>query len=201
MSRNIRKRAPRTIVKCIAPSRRNPDGYYSVLEVPTNATTQEILKSWRRLALRAHPDRGTTAADRSGRSRRMQRLNEAKDVLVDPDLRLAYDKKFCFVKESDSNSTTRVRIHRQGLDRESRKKVSAVTACRARLLPNRRDGGKRRKFCKKGNSHRMSYSKVNHTNNRFTGQWVFVRRTRAERTADKRRGPFACYIQQEIINS
>jgi curved DNA-binding protein CbpA len=62
-----------------------PD-YYSILEVPVNATLAQIKRSYRRLVRLHHPDLNKQANDR-----RIKQLNEAYEVLSDAARRAAYD--------------------------------------------------------------------------------------------------------------
>ncbi len=62
-----------------------PD-YYSVLEVPADATVEQIKRSYRRLARLHHPD-----VNKQGGELRIRELNEAYNVLSDPSRRVAYD--------------------------------------------------------------------------------------------------------------
>ena len=63
--------------------------YYRVLGVKPNATAEEIHTAYRRLARAYHPDcyPGST-----GSLVRMARVNVAKSVLLDPNMRAAYDR-------------------------------------------------------------------------------------------------------------
>jgi len=62
--------------------------YYKVLGVERSAGDDEIKKAFRKLARKHHPDVNKAA----GAAARMQDLNEAYDVLRDPQKRAAYDQ-------------------------------------------------------------------------------------------------------------
>ena len=62
--------------------------YYEVLGVPRNASREEIKKAFRRLAMQCHPDRNKQA----GAEERFKEINEAYEVLCDPERRLSYDR-------------------------------------------------------------------------------------------------------------
>ena len=62
--------------------------YYKILEVDSNATADQIKKSYRRLAMTYHPDRnpGNKAAEDM-----FKEINEAYDVLSNPEKRQKFD--------------------------------------------------------------------------------------------------------------
>ncbi|MBR4327483.1 MAG: J domain-containing protein [Bacteroidales bacterium] len=72
--------------------------YYKILEVDSNATADQIKKSYRRLAMTYHPDRnpGNKAAEDM-----FKEINEAYDVLSNPEKR----QKFDLMRDGKNNST------------------------------------------------------------------------------------------------
>jgi len=63
--------------------------YYQVLGVSRDASPEEIKKAYRRLARKYHPDLNP---DDEGAKKKFQQLNEAQEVLTDPEKRKKYDK-------------------------------------------------------------------------------------------------------------
>ena len=63
--------------------------YYSVLGVSKTATTEDIKKAYRKLARQYHPDLNPN--DKQAHSR-FQQINEANEVLSDPEKRKKYDQ-------------------------------------------------------------------------------------------------------------
>jgi len=63
--------------------------YYKVLELPKTASEVEIKKSYRRLAMKYHPDRNPNDKDAE---ERFKEAKEACEVLTDPQKRAAYDQ-------------------------------------------------------------------------------------------------------------
>ncbi|WAR10018.1 DJSHV-like protein [Mya arenaria] len=63
--------------------------FYKILDVPKSATTNQIKKSYRRLAKQMHPDKNQDDPDAQ---ERFQDLGAAYEVLSDADKRKIYDK-------------------------------------------------------------------------------------------------------------
>ncbi len=63
--------------------------YYEVLGVPKTASTEDIKKAYRKLAKECHPDLHPNDKDAEAR---FKELNEANEVLSDPDKRARYDQ-------------------------------------------------------------------------------------------------------------
>ena len=63
--------------------------YYEVLGVDRNATQEDIKKAYRKLAKECHPDQHPDDKDAEAR---FMELNEANEVLSDPDKRARYDR-------------------------------------------------------------------------------------------------------------
>lgn len=63
--------------------------YYKILGLDKNAGEEEIKKAFRKLARKYHPDLNPND---KGAHKRFQELNEANEVLSDPDKRKKYDK-------------------------------------------------------------------------------------------------------------
>jgi DnaJ-class molecular chaperone len=68
-----------------------PRDYYQTLGLPRSASADEIKKSYRRLARHYHPDLHT-GAKKSEMEKRFKELNEAHEVLSDPEKRKKYDQ-------------------------------------------------------------------------------------------------------------
>src|SRR5258708_16282158 len=66
----------------------NKRDYYEVLGVARNASDEEMKKAFRRLAKQYHPD----ANKEQGAEARFVEINEAYEVLSDPQKRAAYDR-------------------------------------------------------------------------------------------------------------
>jgi len=64
--------------------------YYEVLGVPRTATPEEIKRAYRKLARKHHPDL-QPPGERTSASERFKEINEANEVLSDPEKRAKYD--------------------------------------------------------------------------------------------------------------
>lgn len=74
------------------------DDYYSILQVSRTSTQNEIKKSYQNLAKRFHPDRVKSLND--GVDFRL--INEAWEILQDPELRNQYDARLTLQKVQPS---------------------------------------------------------------------------------------------------
>lgn len=63
--------------------------YYNVLGVPKNASDDDIKKAYRKLARKHHPDLNPNDPEAD---KKFQQINEANEVLSDPEKRKKYDK-------------------------------------------------------------------------------------------------------------
>ncbi len=62
--------------------------YYQILRISRNASAEEIKRAYRRLAIVFHPDKNRSAESSS----LFQEINEAHEVLGDPEKRARYDR-------------------------------------------------------------------------------------------------------------
>ena len=74
--------------------------YYEILGVPPNASPQELKAAHRRLLRQAHPDMGGSAA-------LLDLINEAYDILGDPDRRAQYDSSLRNDREDPASRARR----------------------------------------------------------------------------------------------
>ena len=65
--------------------------YYRILEVHSEASIEVINRAYKALARKYHPD-SWPPEQRAWANLRMQEINEAHDVLVDPGQRAAYER-------------------------------------------------------------------------------------------------------------
>ena len=76
--------------------------YYDVLGVAPNASSAEIKKAFRKLGRKFHPD---VAKDKANAENRFKEINEANEVLSDPDKRRKYDELVADWNRPDRQST------------------------------------------------------------------------------------------------
>ena len=83
--------------------------YYTILEVSSNATQEEIKKAYRKLALKYHPDKSSY----SGAGELFAQISEAYKVLAQPESRALYDlqKKRAASTYSTTTSSTQHAQH------------------------------------------------------------------------------------------
>ena len=68
----------------------NQQNHYKILGVARGATTKDIEKAYRKLALKEHPDRNKD--DRAAAEKNFKKIVEAKEVLLDREKREEYEK-------------------------------------------------------------------------------------------------------------
>src|SRR6266704_3297616 len=66
--------------------------YYEVLGVPRDATAKAIRDAYRKLARQYHPDLQDTPAKKKVSEDKFKEINEAHEVLGDPEKRKKYDR-------------------------------------------------------------------------------------------------------------
>ncbi|MBN2614854.1 MAG: J domain-containing protein [Bacteroidales bacterium] len=82
--------------------------YYAVLDIPRVATLSEIKEAYKKQALKWHPDLNSQDT-----TKKMQLINEAKEILLDPEAKRRYDIEYLkFIefknqKEERDNSKTK----------------------------------------------------------------------------------------------
>lgn len=69
----------------------SPRDYYQILGVPKTASSEDIKKAFRRLARQYHPDLHG-GAKKAEMEKKFKELNEAQEVLTDPEKRKKYDQ-------------------------------------------------------------------------------------------------------------
>ncbi|CAH8326880.1 unnamed protein product [Eruca vesicaria subsp. sativa] len=97
--------------------------YYNVLKVKRDATEDDLKKSYRRLAMKYHPDKNPTSKKEA--EAKFKQISEAYDVLSDPHRRQIYDQH---VEEGLKSS-----------DPPSAAETAAAAAAKQRSNSSRRD--------------------------------------------------------------
>ncbi len=91
--------------------------YYSVLEIPRDASQEAIKTAFRRLSRKYHPD---VAADKAGAESKFKEINEAYQVLKDPEKRKKYDRLGANWEQADFSGEADGGPHAGGFRREGR---------------------------------------------------------------------------------
>lgn len=84
--------------------------YYKVLGIDKNASQEDIRKAFKKLARKHHPDLNPNDPDAK---RRFQEINEANEVLGDPEKRKKYDHYGEHWQQSDRFEARQQQYHRQ----------------------------------------------------------------------------------------
>lgn len=200
-SQGIYRFAPRNRKKVIVrPSRRRPEGLYSILGVTSLASPLEITKAYRRLSVQLHPDKTCTdrssPQERSAATKKFQELVCAKEILEDAEQRRKYDEEHSLVSRvEDEKSTPRVQRLRAQLTRDERRIVGAINTARERLL-NAPLPRRHRIECAQGSTFRRQ-ERV-HCNNQVTrSPWRVFQRGKKGLRENKRVGKFFVRVQEE----
>jgi hypothetical protein len=94
------RRAPRQDPRPSSTYEAQPEGVkpalclYKVMGVSKTASTEEIRKAHRKLSLKWHPDRAAVGQQKKA-TEEMAKINQARDVLMDGDMRKYYDQTGC----------------------------------------------------------------------------------------------------------
>jgi len=91
--------------------------YYKILGVPKSATTDDIKKAFRKLAVKHHPDKNP--GDKSAEDK-FKEISEANDVLSDPEKRKKYDEVGADWKNYEQ-------MHRQNGNRQRQQRTTYQT--------------------------------------------------------------------------
>src|SRR4026209_2902686 len=90
--------------------------YYKVLDIDKNATQEDIKKAYRKLARKLHPDLNPNDKEAH---KRFQQVNEANEVLSDPEKRKKYDQYGKDWRHAEHFEQARQSQQQQGFGRET----------------------------------------------------------------------------------
>jgi curved DNA-binding protein len=90
--------------------------YYKVLGVDKNATQDDIKKAYRKLARKYHPD--VNPNDKEAH-KKFQQVNEANEVLSDPEKRIKYDQHGKDWQHAEQFEQARRQSRQRGFERET----------------------------------------------------------------------------------
>jgi len=82
---------------------KDPKGYYQTLNIPMNASSSEIKKAYKSLAVKWHPDKNPGNAEEA--TEQFKKIAEAYDVLGNEEKRRAYDSNDFFEGNFSSSPT------------------------------------------------------------------------------------------------
>jgi DnaJ family protein B protein 6 len=83
---------------------KDPKGYYQTLNLSPNASSDEIKKSYKKLAMKWHPDKNPQNTEEA--TEKFKKIAEAYDVLGNEEKRRLYDSNDFFDGNFSSNSNT-----------------------------------------------------------------------------------------------
>jgi len=90
--------------------------YYQILGVPRTASADDIKKAYRRLARQFHPDMhgGAKKAEKTEMEKKFKEMNEAHEVLSDPEKRKKYDQHGAQWEQAEAYERARQAAGAQG---------------------------------------------------------------------------------------
>lgn len=80
------------------------EGFYAKLGLDPKASSDEIKRAYRKIALECHPDKVRTSLDKEGASERFKAVSHAYEILADPQSRARYDTP-------EQNTTFHCNVH------------------------------------------------------------------------------------------
>lgn len=99
--------------------------YYSVLGIPKTASDEDIKKAYRKLARKHHPDLNPNDAEAN---KKFQQINEANEVLSDPEKRKKYDQYGKDWQYADQFEAQRGNAQRAQQQQQSRRQYTQSSA-------------------------------------------------------------------------
>ena len=183
-------------------SRRRPYGAYSILGVLPHCTPKEIKKAYAKRIAECKIDgrNKSTSQAYSAWTKKLGELTGAKNLLADEEHRANYDRDVLHLTSKDSsNSSRRVRKHRNQLKKIEKKSVSAITVCRKRL-DNIRLGALRRGPRGFKNASKRKTLRINKNNHYTRSGWRLLQRDDTERARDKRLSKWVVVTAEEKLH-
>lgn len=187
----------------LAPSRRRPFGYYSLLGLDCSASPLHIKRRFTELLAKKQYDRLQAEHDNASEQKKgaltkqVSQLREAFETLSDCKKRALYDKQ-CGLAINSSTARSRQRRQRisdsarqveHSLDVARKKLQNQTFYCRASTAPE--TAAKRKKQCKRNVSSRSHVIRSN-------DYWQVFRRNDSERARDRRLGPYLAVPGSQI---